>query len=447
MTFRPVAVAVLAASVALSAQDARPIAIVGATVIDGTTRPAVTDATVLVEGTRIIRVGPRASVAVPAGATVIDGQGKFVIPGLADMHHHLISGSPGGPVNYRLSLRRMLAVGVTTIFDPSIPLMAFTDLQTAAAGDTAPFARFLSTGPIISVKGDMQAAAVGAPTPDSPAEAVAAVRALKTAGVHAIKIGYDDVSWAMKGGGMPLLKPEVMAAIVEEAHRQGLKAFAHAPMLKEAKAFLRAGGDGLMHGIIDQPVDREFLDLMRQRSASYVSTMGLYHDVADVAAWAQRQAPNWDAANFQPPRLYASLTSPPAVAFFNTLFTNASFTREHLPVQRANLKTVFDAGIPVVLGTDTGFTGILIGAATQVELELLVEAGLKPDDALRAATLNAAQMVGRERDLGTVEAGKAADLVILTADPRTDIRNVARIEKTFKGGVGYEPVDSARTIR
>ena len=100
-----------------------------------------------------------------------------------------------------------------------------------------------------------------------------------------------------------------------------------------------------------------------------------------------------------------------------------------------------------MLGTDTGFFGVLVGAATQIELELLVEAGLKPEDALRAATINAARMLGQEQELGTVEAGKAADLVILDADPRADIRNVTRIFRTFKGGVAYEPVDSARPVQ
>jgi imidazolonepropionase-like amidohydrolase len=131
---------------------------------------------------------------------------------------------------------------------------------------------------------------------------------------------------------------------------------------------------------------------------------------------------------------------------FEFTFNNAEFTKQHLPVQRANLKVVFDAGIPVVLGTDTGFFGVLVGAATQIELELMVEAGLKPEDALRTSTINAARMLGKDRELGTVEAGKSADLVILDADPRADIRNVTRIFRTFKAGVPFEPVDPARPV-
>ena len=93
-----------------------------------------------------------------------------------------------------------------------------------------------------------------------------------------------------------------------------------------------------------------------------------------------------------------------------------------------------------------GFIGVLVGAATQIELELLVEAGLKPEDALRAATINAARMIGKEKDLGTIEAGKAADLVILDADPRADIRNVARINRTFKGGSRVRPGRSGEAL-
>jgi imidazolonepropionase-like amidohydrolase len=428
------------------AQEPRVTVITGATLIDGTTRPAIPDAVIVIDGARISQVGARGTVAVPPGATVIDGQGKFVIPGLADMHHHLSSGSLQPTANPGPVLRQMLSVGVTTIFNPSISLRAFGVLKTAAAEDTAPFARFFGTGPIITVKGDFFGQMVGAPTPETPEQAQAAVRDLKAAGVHAIKVAHDDLSWSTKIR-LPVIKPDVLIALVQEAHQQGLKAFAHAPMLERAKEVLRAGGDGLMHGIIDQPVDQEFLALMKRNGASYVSTMALYEDVGDVAAWARRQAANWDKAALQPPRFYDAFTSPVAVTQFESFLNNTAYTKQHLPVQRANLKAVFDAGIPVVLGTDTGFPGILVGAATQIELELLVEAGLKPEDALRAATINAAKMIGKEQDLGTVEAGKAADLVILEADPRADVRNVTRINRTFKGGVAYDPVDSARPVR
>jgi imidazolonepropionase-like amidohydrolase len=438
---------VLALACIVTRAQERPVTVVtGATLIDGTTRPAIPDAVIIIDNGRIREAGASRSVAVPTGATVIDGQGKFIIPGLADMHHHLLSGSMQPLPNRPLVLRRMLAVGVTTVFTPSIRQQDFAALKTASAADAAPYARFFGTGPSITVKEDFFGRAEGAAAPETPAEAQAVVRELKAAGVHAIKIMRDDMSWARKDR-VPLMKPEVLSALIEEAHRQQLKVFAHAPMLDAAKEVLRAGGDGLMHGIIDKPVDQEFLTLMKRNRASYVPTMGLYEDIADVAAWARRQAVNWDKAALQPPRLYDGFTTSAGVMQFESSFNNAAFTRERLPVQRANVKAVFDAGIPIVLGTDTGFFGVLVGVATQIELELMVDAGLKPEDALRAATINAARMLGNEPSLGTIESGKAADFVILDADPRADIRNVARINRTFKGGVAYDPVDPAKPVR
>ena len=427
------------------AQETRIKAITGVTLIDGTTRQPVQDAVIVIDGPRISQVGVRGTVSIPSGATVIDGQGRFVIPGLADMHNHLQSGSTRPQQNLQLGLRRMLAVGITTVFNPSVSLKDFAALKAAASEDTAPYARFFGTGPIVTVKGDVLGALVGSPTPETAPQAQAVVRDLKAAGVDAIKVQRDDVSWSMKGR-FPVMKLDVLTALTREAHQQGLKVFAHAPMLKEAKEALRAGVDGLMHGIIDEPVDQEFIDLMKQNGASYVSTMALFNDVADVAAWARRQAPNWDKAALQPPRLYEFFTTPAGVKQFESIFNNAAFTKQRLPIQKANLKKAFDSGVPIVLGTDSGFYGVLLGVSTHIELELLVEAGLRPEDALRTATINAARMIGREKDLGTVEPGKLADLVILDADPLLDIRNVTRIYRTLKGGVVYEPVDPARAL-
>jgi imidazolonepropionase-like amidohydrolase len=183
---------------------------------------------------------------------------------------------------------------------------------------------------------------------------------------------------------------------------------------------------------------------MKKNRASYVSTQGLYEDVADLAAWARRQAPSREKARLLPSDLPASLTSPATVKQFQLLAGNAAFTKARLPVSRANLTKVSDAGVPIVLGTDTGFVGVLLGVSTHIELELLVDAGLTPQDALRAATINAARMIGREQDLGTVEAGKLADLVILDGNPLEDIRNVSRIYRTLKGGVVIPPAAPAQ---
>ncbi len=399
--------------------------------------PPMRDMTIVTTGGRIAAIG--IADGIPAGAQIIDGRGKFVIPGLMDMHNHLLSGSFPPRPNMQPNLRRVLAVGVTTVFDPSIGKQEFVRLKAAAAPDSSAYARFFGTGPMLTVKGDTFADA-DSPIPETPAQAEAVVKELKALGVDAIKIQRDDLSWAVKGSGtvMPL---EVLAAAVNEAHKQGLKVYAHAPLLKLAKEALSVGVDGMMHGILDEPVDAEFLSLMKKNGAVYVPTLTLFEDVADVSAFARRQAVNWDRAKFQPPAIYAPFTDAAGARQIESFLNNTAFTKERLKVARANVKRVFDAGVPVVLGTDTGFFGVFLGVATQIELELLVEAGLTPAEALRAATINAARMIGKERDLGTVEAGKFADLVILDANPLDDIRNVTRIYKVMKGGVLYEPVD------
>jgi imidazolonepropionase-like amidohydrolase len=410
------------------------------TVINAGSAP-MSDMTILITGNRIAAIGRADATTIPAGARIIDGRGKFVIPGLMDMHHHLLSGSFPPRPNFLPNLGRLLAVGVTSVFDPSIGRQDFARLRAAAAPDSSPYARFFSTGPMFTVKGDTFADA-DSPMPETPAQAEVAVKELKALGVDAIKIQRDDLSWAVKGSGtlMPL---EVLAAAVTQAHTENLKVYAHAPLLKLAKEALSVGVDGMMHGILDEPVDAEFLSLMKKNRAVYVPTLALFEDVADVSAFARRQAVSWDRAKFQPPAIYAPFTDPAGARQIESFLNNTAFTKERLKVARANVKRVFDAGVPVVLGTDTGFFGVFLGVATQIELELLVEAGLTPAEALRTATINAAQMIGKERDLGAVEAGKFADLVILDANPLDDIRNVARIHKVIKGGVQYEPVDPA----
>ena len=415
----------------------------GATIIGVGSSP-VPDGVVVFQGSRITRVGPAAGFSPPANDTVIDGKGRFVIPGLADMHNHVRSGTFRAQQNPLSVMTVLLAFGVTTVFNPSLSTTEFSTLKTATAVDTSALPRFFGTGPIVTVKGDMLGAQVGALTPESPAEARAAVATLKAAGVDAIKVARDDFSWAttQRASTMPL---DVLSALVDAAHGNGLKVYAHAPLLQHAKDVLRAGADGLLHGIVDLPVDQELIDLLTRNRAVYVPTLSLYEDVADVASWARRQSSQ------DPQRLVAplaeSFAAPAAVQQFNGFLDNASFTKDRLTTQRANLKRVYDARVPVVMGTDTGFFGIIMGVSSQLELALMVEAGLTPDAALATATINAARMIGRDKEQGSIEPGKSADLLILDGDPLMDINNVRRIHRVIKGGVVHDPAQLLSGMR
>jgi imidazolonepropionase-like amidohydrolase len=419
--------------VAVRAQDMKVIT--GATLINPAGAP-LANAVIVITGSRITQVGTAATFKAPSNAETVDGRGKFVMPGLADMHNHLGDGGLQTKQNVVANLARMLSVGVTTVFDPQLSEAEFTQLKAAAAADTSPNPRFFGTGPSITVEGD--ALSAGSFKPTTPAEAQAAVRKLKALNVDAIKIVRDDARWA-SSRLLPLMNIDVLQAIVDEAHKQSLKVYVHSPQLSQAKDALRAGVDGLLHGIIDEPVDQEFLALVKRNSAVYVPTLGLFEDVADISAWAKRQAPYWDQLGLQPPAVYSAYTSGAGAKLFQSIFNNTAYTRDHLPVLRANLKSVADAGVPIVMGTDSGFFGVFLGAATQLELELMVDAGLKPADVLRAATINAARMIGQDKQLGSIEAGKHADLLILDANPLDDIRAVRRIHRVMKGGVVYDP--------
>ncbi len=412
--------------------------ITGATLINPATAP-VANATVVITGSRITQAGTAATVKPPANAETIDGRGKFVIPGLADVHNHLGAGGMSfGPQreDYVGNLGRLLAAGVTTVFNPDGGEGEFAKLKAAAAPDAAPYARFFGTGPALTVPG----ASLGQQglTPATAADARAAVQRLKAAGVDGIKVHRDDLAWASKKT-LQLMPMDVLQAIVDEAHRQSLRAYVHAPQLARAKETLRAGADGLLHGIIDEPLDQEFLALMKKNGAVYVPTLGMFEDVADVAAFARRQAPFWDQLGLQPTGIYQTFTSPQGAQIFQSFLSNTAFTKEHLPMLRTNMQQAFAAGIPIVMGSDTGFFGVLLAVATPIELELMVEGGLKPRDAIAAATINAARMLGKEKDLGSVEAGKMADLLILDGNPLEDIRAIRRIHRVVKGGVIHDP--------
>lgn len=165
---------------------------------------------------------------------------------------------------------------------------------------------------------------------------------------------------------------------------------------------------------------------------------------ADVAAWVRRLEA-LDERGVVPKDVYESFKSPEGVKRYYSVY--GVVTKEQLQFLANNARRVFDAGILVVAGTDTSVSGVLLGVSSQMELVLLVESGLTTTEALRTATLNAATMLGREKDLGTVETGKLADLVVLDANPLADIRNIRKVHRAIKGGVIYDPAQILATNR
>jgi imidazolonepropionase-like amidohydrolase len=447
-----VAIALLTLSLAVrpfpSEQVQDVLAISGVTVIDVAKSALLRNMVVLTEGERIKQVGP-AGMAIPSNATIVEGAGKFLIPGLADMHIHPGNGyslqiqTLAERPNFKQDCSRFMAWGFTTVFSTSGPSVeGLVELRAESSRRDAAMPRLFGVGLSFTAKGG-HASRLGTFTPDSPEEARLTVRKLKAAGVDATKLIYDDMG-SVRKAALPMMTPDVMRAIIDEAHQAGLKAYVHALSLRYAKEALQAGADGLVHAVVSDPVDDEFIGLMKKNRAVYVTTHSLFYAFADIAAWAERLK-RVDVHGAIPQAVYDGFTSADGIKGYYQLAPKLS--PERLAVIQANLRIVHNAGIPIVSGTDTSVPGVVLGASSQVELSLLVEAGLTPAQALRAATINAAAMLGREREQGSIAAGKLADMVMLDADPLADISNLRRVNRVFKGGVAYDPARLLREAR
>ena len=309
----------------VKAQAQNVVVISGATIISGTGRSLIKDAVIVIEGNRIKQVGAKSKIKMPKRAQVIDATGKYVIPGLADMHIHpgngfslQIQGVAERP-NFKNDCAQMLAWGFTTVFSTSGPgLGDFAELRDFANRDDSPMPRFFVVGLTFSTKGG-HASRLAIFLPETPDEARIKVHELKAAGVDAIKLIYDDM--ASVRVPIPMMKPEVMRAIIDEAHKQNLKAYVHALGLQHAKEALRAGVDGLVHAVVDEPVDDEFIALMKKNRAVYVTTHALYNAFVDIEAW-MRKLENMDERGIVPKETYERFKSPDGVRAYYQIAPN-----------------------------------------------------------------------------------------------------------------------------
>ena len=401
--------------VSQSVLPAEPLVLANANIIDPSAGEPEFEASIVIEDGKIMDVGSVDIDALPDGARIVDVTGKYVIPGLIDTHNHLHFGHDDALWEPDRVLNFLPLWGVTAVFDTAIPMEDFERLR-AEEDSARTRARFFSAGRSFGAKDGWGGTLNGGYTPATEEEARAAVRELASTGVDGVKLVYDDMS-VFGQGPWPLLDPVLMAAIIDEAHQHELAAYVHAPMLENAKAALRAGADVLIHGIISDPVDEEFLALMRDNNAVYAPTHILYEQGANKPAMSQRYEA-LDSRSLINRSIYASM--------WDSRRQNPT-TGAKLPILRENLRVIVDTGIPVAMGSDTGVPGVLAGVASQMELVLYVETAMQPIDALRAATSAAAAAIGQQNNLGKVEPGMFADLVILEESPLTDIRNIQTI--------------------
>lgn len=427
-------------------------AITNVSVVPMTRDTVIADATVLVRDGRIAAVGPAARVRVPDGARRIDGRGKWLVPGLADMHSHLFSDDTvthDSVAPYELGV--MVANGVTTT-----RLMIGTPEQLTLRADVRE-GRVL--GPQLWVASPQF---TGRPFENArvvttPEQARAAVREVKAA-------GYDFVKLTL------FITPPVYEAVMDEAAKAGIRVVGHVEMAIGVERAL-ALGQPIEH--LDSYFEAVLADSAPSRAS--VTQYGVFRldnwrsldhiDDAKIAriAGLTARAPGWgkwtsptlnvfnDAFAIGPTE--AEIRARPEWAMlppgFRATYTNArprywsaaaaevrteARRRRYVEVRNALVKAIADSGGKVLAGSDTPEWFHLYGYGLHRELAALVTAGLTPYQALEAATRNPAEFLEASREWGTIEPGKRADLVLLTANPLADIRNTTRIEAVSMGG-------------
>jgi imidazolonepropionase-like amidohydrolase len=407
-----------------AASEVQPVtAIVGARVIDGTGAPARVE-TVVLQGDRILAVSPDAKI--PPGARIVDATGETLVPGLFDLHTHLNASATDAVDDIGKSLKAYLLCGVTSVNDYSVygemlaPLRA---LQSSGvlAGPRVRFAIRFGTPEGHGTEfgwGDYFTQLVS-----TPAQAHAAMKNILPYKPDVIKAFTDGWRYG-RADDLTSMNLATLSAIVEDAHRAGIKVFTHTVTLNGAKIAARAGVDVLAHGVGDAPVDDELISLLKKSGTGYVSTLATFEP---------------QTARILSPRLVA-LLSPGDRQYAQRAAEKDRGASANSPVMRRwqflqeNIRRLSAAGIPIGVGTDAGVSGTYHGWSTLHEMELLVASGLTPMQAITAGTATSARLVGESAERGTVEPGKIADILLVKGSPDQNIEDIEQTAAVFLAG-------------
>lgn len=406
---------------------AHRLAITGAMLEDSTGAPAIPNSVILIEDGRIKAAGTRSQVRIPRGATIVDATGKYAIPGLWDMHAHYEQ-VEWGPI--------YLAAGVTSVRDVGNEFDFIRDLHEELDRKHQP-----AIGPHLEFAGVIDGVgpqSLGAITADTPEEAVERVASYKAAGARQIKI-YSSV------------KPDVVKAICTAAHAREMTVTGHIP---EGMTAIEGVNDGMdqinhiqfevsffAHAVVgadgkpdhtkppvlelDGPKAKELVAALQAHHTVLDPTMVVFESFMHTVPFIQLEP----GIGHLPPQLREALdspTPPPDEAPLAAAGWNAYM---------ATLRALHTAQIPIVAGTDQTIPGYSLHR----ELEIYVEAGFTPLEALQAATIQSARALGVESESGSLAPGKRADVVLLDADPLADIHNTRKVWRTVAAGAVYEP--------
>ena len=419
----------------ISGSRAEKIALVGGTLIDGTGAAPVPDSVVLIEKGRIVDAGPKSRVKIPSGTQEIDARGKFILPGLWDMHSHFEQ-VEWGPI--------YLAAGATTVRDCGNEFEFITAVRDAIASGHGLGPRILAAG-IVDGSGPL---AIAVARVDTPEEAKMWVDKYHEAGFQQMKI-YSSV------------KLEEVKDVAAEAHRLGMTVTGHVPEGLNAYQVIEAGQDQINHiqyiaDIMIPPlpenatrVDRRNaeanIDLNSPEAKKAISFLVQHGTVLDptvalfeffTASSAKPPVSIEPGVANVAPELQAILAeagppSPNAAAY-------EKLVQKYIQI----IGALHRAGVPMVAGTDQTVPGYSLYR----EIELYAQAGFTPMEAIQAATIVPARVMGLDKELGSVEAGKRADLIIVDGNPLESIHNIRKVEFVITNGVMYNCAELWRSV-
>ena len=394
------------------------IAFVGATIIDGTDAEPLEDGVLVITDGRIRTVGPRSAVTLPPGTEVIDVAGKYIMPGLINAHGHVGAtvGLNGNGGYTRNNLLRQLGLyaryGVTAVNSLGGDQVEGFDLRNEQFDNGLNRARIYVAGSVV----------VG----DSEQAIRDEVNRNADMGADFIKVRIDDNLGASEKMSRPFFE-----ALVDQAHIRRLPVAVHLYYLNDAKFMLDANADIIAHSVRDLAVDREFIDKVIASDTCYIPTL-----TREVSTFVYESVPDFFEDPYflkeVEPEIIAELSSPERMSRIAGS-RSAQAYKAQLPTAMGNVGTLYNSGVRIAMGTDTGPPARFQGYFEHMEMHMMVDAGLTPLDAIRASTGVAADCIGMG-DIGTLEPGKWGDFSVLTENPAKDIRNSHSMESVYVAG-------------
>lgn len=404
-------------------------------------------------------------VAIPAGATVIDGSGKFLMPGMTDAHVHFFQN--GGLYarpdaidlrkltpydqeikrshdNFAPALRRYLANGITTVIDPGATYR-FLKRKQELAGQQDAAAVFMS-GPLLTTYEPEVYKGLGDDAPfqlvQSPEDARKMVREQYAHKPDFIKIWYIANGEGNDREATARKYLPVVQAIIDESHKNNLKVAVHATELFTATLAAESGCDYLVHSVEDQLVPDSFVQLLKRKNVVLCPTLVVvdgYEDTfgqkLDISNHDLRMADPHQLGSLLDLKHLADTAMVNAYRKYTISEKQVAKTREANGICMKNLKKLADAGVTIATGTDAGNIGTLHASSYLDEVLRMRDAGLSNWQILEASTLGGAKVLGKQQSFGSIAKGKKADLVLLDADPSANIENLTKINKVIHYGV------------